>query len=136
MTGAAYDGGGIASTVAATRDASDDTLRALLRGRIAEMHAQGTGIVEVKSGYGLDVTTETRLLRLAREVTDGDLPRGPFVPPEYRFRRDEYVDLVTGPMLAEARAYALGRRVLRAEQPFNNWETSPAPFCSPARRPG
>ena len=107
MTGAAYDGGGIASTVAATRDASDDALRALLRGRIAEMHAQGTGIVEVKSGYGLDVTTETRLLRLAREVTDEvTFLGGHVVPPEYRFRRDEYVDLVTGPMLAEARAYA------------------------------
>jgi imidazolonepropionase len=107
MTGAAYDGGGIVSTVAATRDASDDALRTLLRGRIAEMHAQGTGIVEVKSGYGLDLTTETRLLRLAREVTDEvTFLGGHVVPPEYRSRRDEYVDLVTGPMLAEARVFA------------------------------
>jgi imidazolonepropionase len=107
MSGASYDGGGIASTVAATRDASDDALRTLLRGRVAEMHAQGTGVVEVKSGYGLDVTTETRLLRLAREVTEEvTFLGGHVVPPEYRSRRREYVDLVTGPMLAEACTYA------------------------------
>ena len=107
MSGAAYDGGGIASTVAATREAGDDELRRLLANRVAEMHAQGTGVVEVKSGYGLDVATETRLLRLAREVTDEvTFLGGHVVPPEYRSRRREYVDLVTGPMLAEARAYA------------------------------
>ena len=66
MTGAAYDGGGIASTVAATRAASDDELRRLLADRVAEMHAQGTGVVEVKSGYGLDVATETRLCSTRR----------------------------------------------------------------------
>ena len=107
MSGAAYDGGGIASTVTATRGATDDQLRRLLANRVAEMHAQGTGVVEVKSGYGLDVATETRLLRLAREVTDEvTFLGGHVVPPEYRSRRDAYVDLVTGPMLAEARAYA------------------------------
>ena len=107
MTGAAYDGGGIASTVTATRAAGDDELRRLLANRIAEMHAQGTGVVEVKSGYGLDVTTETRLLRLAREVTEEvTFLGGHVVPPEYRSRRSDYVDLVTGPMLTEAVAYA------------------------------
>jgi imidazolonepropionase len=107
MTGAAYDGGGIASTVTATRAAGDDELRRLLANRIAEMHAQGTGVVEVKSGYGLDVSTETRLLRLAREVTEEvTFLGGHVVPPEYRSRRSDYVDLVTGPMLTEAAAYA------------------------------
>ena len=107
MSGEAYDGGGIASTVAATREASDESLRALLRARVEEMRAQGTGVVEVKSGYGLDVATETRLLRLAREVTDEvTFLGGHVVPPEYRSRRDEYVGLVTGPMLTEAAAYA------------------------------
>jgi len=107
MSGEAYDGGGIASTVAATRGASDDELRALLRGRVDEMRAQGTGVVEVKSGYGLDVATETRLLRLAGEVTDEvTFLGGHVVPPEYRARRDAYVELVTGPMLTEAAAYA------------------------------
>ena len=107
MSGVAYDGGGITSTVQATRDAPDDELRDLLRGRLDEMRAQGTGVVEVKSGYGLDLASETRLLRLAREVTDEvTFLGGHVVPREYRSRRGDYVDLVTGPMLTEARAYA------------------------------
>jgi imidazolonepropionase len=107
MSGVAYDGGGIASTVLATREATDDQLRALLRDRIAEMRAQGTGVVEVKSGYGLDVVSETRLLRLAREVTDEVTFLGAHVVPrEFHSRRSQYVDVVIGPMLTEARAYA------------------------------
>ncbi len=107
MSGSAYDGGGIASTVAATRAATDDELRALLRARVDEMHTQGTGTVEVKSGYGLTLADETRLLRLAREVTDEvTFLGGHVVPPDYRDRRSDYVDLVTGPMLTEAAAYA------------------------------
>ena len=71
------------------------------------MHAQGTGVVEIKSGYGLDLESETRLLRLAREVTDEvTFLGGHVVPPEYRSRRADYVDLVTGPMLTRAGAYA------------------------------
>jgi imidazolonepropionase len=107
MSGVAYDGGGIASTVQATREATDDQLRELLGDRVAEMRAQGTGVVEVKSGYGLDVASESRLLRLARDVTDEVTFLGAHVvPPEYRSRRGDYVDVVTGPMLTEARAYA------------------------------
>jgi imidazolonepropionase len=64
-------------------------------------------VVEVKSGYGLDVASESRLLRLARDVTDEVTFLGAHVvPPEYRSRRGDYVDVVTGPMLTEARAYA------------------------------
>ncbi|WP_295698146.1 imidazolonepropionase [Lapillicoccus sp.] len=113
MTGAAYDGGGIATTVSATRAATDDELRGLLRSRVAEMRAQGTGVVEIKSGYGLDVEAETRLLRLAAEVTDEVTFLGAHVvPPAYRersdgpARRDDYVALVTGPMLDAAREHA------------------------------
>ncbi|MBA3907777.1 MAG: imidazolonepropionase, partial [Pseudonocardiales bacterium] len=69
MAGERYDGGGIASTVAATRAATDDELRALLACRVAEMRAQGTTTVEIKSGYGLTVADEERALRLACEVT-------------------------------------------------------------------
>ena len=69
MAGEPYDGGGIASTVAATRAASDDALRAALAARVAEMRAQGTTTVEIKSGYGLTVVDEERALRLAAEVT-------------------------------------------------------------------
>ena len=107
MSGTPYDGGGIATTVEATRAATDDELRELLRARMAEMRAQGTGVVEIKSGYGLDVATETRLLRLAREVTDEvTYLGGHVVPAELGSRRGDYVDLVTGPMLAAAAAYA------------------------------
>jgi imidazolonepropionase len=70
MAGVAYDGGGIATTVDATRAASDEVLRALLAGRMAELRSQGTTTTEIKSGYGLTVVDEERLLRLARECTD------------------------------------------------------------------
>jgi len=58
MAGTPYDGGGIGSTVAATRAASDKQLRANLRRLVAEMRSQGTTTVEVKSGYGLTVEDE------------------------------------------------------------------------------
>jgi imidazolonepropionase len=99
MAGQRYDGGGIASTVAATRAASDDELRALLASRVAEMRAQGTATVEIKSGYGLDVEQEARALRLAREVTDETTFLGAHVVPAGSDRA-AYLDLVTGPMLA------------------------------------
>jgi imidazolonepropionase len=98
MTGARYDGGGIAATVAATRAASDDALRFRLRTLLAEMRAQGTTTVEVKSGYGLTVADEARSLRLAAEVTPETTFLGAHVVPAGMDRGD-YLDLVTGPML-------------------------------------
>lgn len=107
MAGTAYDGGGIATTVTATREASDEQLRALIGARLAEMRAQGTNVVEIKSGYGLTVDGETRAMRLAREVTDEvTFLGGHVVPPGYASRRADYVELVTGPMLDAAREYA------------------------------
>jgi imidazolonepropionase len=107
MSGQPYDGGGIASTVAATRDAGENTLRARLCALMAELQAQGTTTVEVKSGYGLSVADEERTLRLAREVTDETTFLGAHVvPPEYRGRTDDYVALVTGPMLAACAPHA------------------------------
>ncbi|WP_220347333.1 imidazolonepropionase [Microbacterium bovistercoris] len=100
MAGQKYAAGGIRSTVAATRGATDDELRARLRGFIAELLAQGTTTVEIKSGYGLDVATEERLVRLASEVTEEVTYLGAHVvPAEYADRGDEYVDLVVGEML-------------------------------------
>ncbi|KJL27355.1 imidazolonepropionase [Microbacterium azadirachtae] len=100
MQGQKYAAGGIRSTVAATRAASDDELRIRLRGFLDEMLAQGTTAVEIKSGYGLDVKTEERLVRLAAEVTPEVTFLGAHVvPAEYADRGDDYVDLVTGEML-------------------------------------
>ena len=100
MSGARYDGGGIGSTVAATRAASDETLRAGISALVAEMRAQGTTTVEIKSGYGLTVADEARALRLAAEVTPETTFLGAHViPDEYAGRAEDYVRLVTGPML-------------------------------------
>ena len=107
ITGVSYDGGGIANSVAATRAASDDDLRALVGARVAEMRAQGTTTVEIKSGYGLDVEDEVRSLRIAAEFTSETTFLGAHVvPPEYADRRGEYVALVTGEMLTACAPHA------------------------------
>ena len=107
MAGVPYDGGGIGTTVAATRSATDDELRGRLRGLLAEMRRQGTTTVEVKSGYGLTVEDEARCLRLAAEVTPETTFLGAHVvPAEYAGRADEYVALVCGPMLAACAPHA------------------------------
>jgi imidazolonepropionase len=101
MTGVRYDGGGIATSVSATRAASDDVLRALVARRVAEMRAQGTTTVEIKSGYGLSVQDEARSLRIAAEFSSETTFLGAHVvPPDFAGRRSEYVDLVTGAMLS------------------------------------
>ena len=107
MGGLPYTGGGIATTVAATRAADDATLRANLARLVLEARRQGTTTIEIKSGYGLTVADEERSLRLAREATAETTFLGAHVvPPEYAGRTDEYVALVTGPMLAAAAPHA------------------------------
>jgi imidazolonepropionase len=107
MTGARYDGGGIATSVRATRAASDDELYVLVAARVAEMRGQGTTTVEIKSGYGLNVEDEARSLRIAAEFTSETTYLGAHVvPPEFAGRRSEYVDLVTGEMLAACAPHA------------------------------
>jgi imidazolonepropionase len=105
MRGERYDGGGIASTVAATRAADDATLRALLAARIAELRAQGTTTVEIKSGYGLTVADERRAVALAAEVTTEVTFLGAHVVPAGADRA-AYLELVTGPMLAACAPHA------------------------------
>jgi imidazolonepropionase len=103
MAGEPYDGGGIASTVDATRSASTDELAALVAGRVAEMRAQGTTTVEIKSGYGLSVSEEVRSLLVARQFTTETTFLGAHVvPPDWQGDRAGYLDLITGPMLAAA----------------------------------
>lgn len=105
MTGEKYDGGGIANTVRPTRAASDDRLRELVRARVEQARAQGTGVLEIKSGYGLRVEDEARALRIAGEFTDETTYLGAHVVPADMDRR-EYVDLVTGVMLEACAPHA------------------------------
>jgi imidazolonepropionase len=100
MTGRPYSAGGIRRTVASTRAATDDQLLANAYGLVAEMRAQGTTTVEIKSGYGLTVADEARSLWLARGLTPETTYLGAHVvPPEYRDDVAGYVALVTGNML-------------------------------------
>lgn len=107
MRGEKYAAGGIRSTVAATRAAEDDLLRANMTVSMEELAQHGTATVEIKSGYGLDVETEARLCRLASEFTTEVTFLGAHVvPAEYVGREDEYVDLVCGPMLDACAPFA------------------------------
>jgi imidazolonepropionase len=107
MAGERYTGGGIRTTVAATRAADDETLRGTVARLRAEAMRQGTTTIEIKSGYGLSVADEARSLRIAAEFTTETTFLGAHVvPPEYADRPDDYVGLVCGPMLRAALPYA------------------------------
>jgi imidazolonepropionase len=107
MTGTPYSAGGIRTTVAATRAATDEQLSANLVRLVGEMRRQGTTTVEVKSGYGLTVRDEERSLALARQVTEDTTFLGAHVvPPEFADDPTAYVDLVTGPMLEACAPHA------------------------------
>jgi imidazolonepropionase len=100
MAGRGYAAGGIRSTVAATRAATDADLRAGLRRLATEMLAQGTTTFECKSGYGLTVEDEARSVAVAAEATDEVTYLGAHVvPAEFEGDPGGYVDLVCGPML-------------------------------------
>ena len=100
MAGQPYQAGGIRSTVAATREATDDQLRVNLRKLAAEMLAQGITTFECKSGYGLTVPDEARSVAIAAEVTPEVTYLGAHVvPPACEADPAGYVDLVCGAML-------------------------------------
>lgn len=107
MSGRAYSAGGIRTTVAATRAATDAELDANVARYIGEALRQGTTTIETKSGYGLSVEDEARSLRIAAARTDEVTFLGAHVvPPEYDGDPAGYVDLVTGPMLDACAPYA------------------------------
>ncbi|WP_030544021.1 imidazolonepropionase [Streptomyces albus] len=100
MSGRPYAAGGIRTTVAATRAATDERLHANVARYVAEALRQGTTVIETKSGYGLTTGEEARALRIAAAHTDEVTFLGAhIVPPEYADDPAGYVGLVTGPML-------------------------------------
>jgi imidazolonepropionase len=123
LKGASYEeiaraGGGILSTVTATRACSEDDLLAAALPRLDALIAEGAGTVEVKSGYGLDVETECKMLRVARRLA-AERPvriRTTFlgahaIPPDYEGRADAYIDEVAVPALRAAHAEGLADAV-------------------------
>ncbi|MGP3752928.1 imidazolonepropionase [Streptomyces sp. LamerLS-316] len=107
MSGRPYSAGGIRTTVAATRAASDEELSANVARYLAEALRQGTTTFETKSGYGLTVEDEARALRIAATHTDEVTFLGAhIVSPDFADDPAGYVDLVTGPMLDACAPYA------------------------------
>ena len=111
-------GGGIVSTVAATRAASEDALFAAAQPRLAALAAEGVTAVEIKSGYGLDVETELKQLRVARRLGEdlGITVRTTFLgahalPQEFAGRADDYIGFVCAESLPAAAGAGLADAV-------------------------
>jgi imidazolonepropionase len=103
MQGQSYSAGGIKTTVAATREASDEALEQNLLRLVNEMHSQGITTFETKSGYGLDSKTESRSLAIAAKHTSETTFLGAHVvPQEFKDQPDAYVALVKIEMLDAA----------------------------------
>ena len=123
LNGASYEdvaraGGGIISTVKATRNASEAELIGSALPRIDAMLAEGVCAIEIKSGYGLDIDTELKLLRAARAIAAVREVRvvttflgAHAVPPEYQGNADAYIDDVCIPALRAAHAEGLADAV-------------------------
>ncbi len=119
LQGASYEevaraGGGIVSTVSATRSASEQELLNSALPRVDAMLSEGVSVIEIKSGYGLDTDTELTMLRVARAIGQQRRVRvktsflgAHAVPPEYKDRADAYIDDVCIPALEKAHAEGL-----------------------------
>ena len=109
LKGATYEeiaraGGGIQSTVRATRGAAEAELAALARRRLEQWIDEGVTVLEIKSGYGLDTATEAKMLRVARQLGDRVRVKTTFLgahalPQEFNGRPDDYIALVCDEML-------------------------------------
>ena len=119
LNGASYEqvaraGGGILSTVRATRAAPEAELLEQALSRADQIIAGGATVIEVKSGYGLTVEDELKMLRVARQIADHRTVRvkvthlaAHAVPPEYQGRSGDYIDEVAIPALRQAAALGL-----------------------------
>lgn len=107
MSGASYSAGGIKSTVAATRSASDEVLETNLVRLVREMRRNGITTFEAKSGYGLNVADEVRALEISsRHTSETTFLGAHVVPSEFADQADAYVTLVTGEMLQACAPHA------------------------------
>jgi imidazolonepropionase len=123
LQGASYEdiaraGGGIVSTVAATRAAGEDELLALALPRALRLATEGVTSLEIKSGYGLDRDNELKMLRVARRIGERlpvtvrtTLLAAHAVPPEYRGRSDDYIRCVCDEILPAAAGAGLADAV-------------------------
>ena len=119
LAGVSYEeiarcGGGIASTVTATRAADEDSLYRQAARRLEALLAEGVTTIEIKSGYGLDLATERKMLRVARRLGE-NYPVTVYttflgahaLPAEYQGRADDYIALVCDSMLPQLHAEGL-----------------------------
>ncbi|NRA60509.1 MAG: imidazolonepropionase [Psychrobium sp.] len=123
LEGATYQeiaaaGGGIVSTVKATRLADEETLYVSAKNRLNALLREGVTTVEIKSGYGLDVATELKMLRIARLLAEHhpvDIKTtflgAHALPPEFKDNADGYIDLVCGEMIEQVVAEGLADAV-------------------------
>ncbi len=123
LRGASYEdiaraGGGIMSTVQATRDASADELYAAALPRVQALAAEGVGTIEIKSGYGLSIESELKMLSVARQIGEATdvtirttLLAAHTVPPEFKGKAGEYIDLICDELLPEVVAGQLADAV-------------------------
>jgi imidazolonepropionase len=123
LAGASYEdlaraGGGILSTVRATRAASEDDLLRTSAPRLKRLREEGVTTVEIKSGYGLDTANELKLLRVARALGEANgvevrttLLAAHALPPEYAGRADDYIGLVCEEILPVVAAERLADAV-------------------------
>ena len=118
-------GGGIISTVRKTREASCEELIEASRGRLDKMLACGTTTCEIKTGYGLDLVTELKMLRVIEELDNTHVIdivptflAAHTVPPEYRDGPEAYVDLICNEMLPKAWEWFTGSQLSARGRPF------------------
>jgi len=131
-------GGGIASTVRKTRSASLDDLLAETRPRLRRMFAHGTTTAEVKSGYGLEIETEIKMLEAILALdAEGPIELAPTflgahaIPPEYKVHPHGYTDLICNEMLPAIKEWAVSRRQWagdRSQSPTTNNQLTDLPF--------
>lgn len=123
LNGASYEeiaraGGGIVSTVLATRAASEEALYQQAKARLAQFLAEGVTTMEVKSGYGLDLNTELKMLRVARRLGQENpiniittLLAAHATPPEFSNRQDDYIELICEQIVPAAAEHGLADAV-------------------------